>query len=91
MNEPTPGPWRVGPYFNGVYGPDHIVCNMTTKSGYIRNADANAHLIAAAPDMLKALKRIAAWEFNIMGDCVADAQALANAVIKQAEGRAGGG
>lgn len=49
-------------------------------------AEANGRLIAAAPDLLAALERIAVWDFNILGDCVAEAQAMAQAVIKKAKG-----
>lgn len=47
----TPGPW----YTNGV-----LIMNekgsTVGRVGHIENYEANANLIAAAPDMLKALK-----------------------------------
>ena len=35
-------------------------------------------------DLLKALEKIAKWEFDIMGDCVADATKVARVAIKKA-------
>lgn len=42
-------------------------------------------LIAAAPAMKEALERIEKWDFDIRGDCVADAQKLARAVLAKAK------
>lgn len=41
--------------------------------------------MAAFGDMLEALKKIAAWEFDFRGDCVADAQKVARDAIEKAE------
>jgi hypothetical protein len=53
-------------------------------------ADANAKLIVCAvnshADLLEALETIAAWPFDIRGDCVADARKLAQAAIAKAKG-----
>lgn len=46
--------------------------------------EANARLIA---ELLEALKTIAAWRFDINGDCVADAMNVAQAAIRKAEGK----
>lgn len=43
--------------------------------------------MAAFGDMLDALKKIAAWEFDFRGDCVADAQKVAREAIEKAEGK----
>ena len=54
MSAHTKGPWRVGIW---VCGPSNdalaIACN---KNGVTDECRANAHLIAAAPDMLEALR-----------------------------------
>lgn len=58
----TPGPWRVGDNGNTVFGPPMglpplIVANcdyQQTRAGGSKKA--NARLIAAAPDLLEALK-----------------------------------
>ena len=59
----TPGPWRE--HSHRQIGPDAgIVCEVWSAIGWgdaaIREADANVHLIAAAPDLLEALKTIIA-------------------------------
>ena len=53
----TPGPWRSGDMFNTIFGPPNgnpapeIIASVHT------NRKANARLIAAAPELLEALKR----------------------------------
>ncbi|KKL15810.1 hypothetical protein LCGC14_2501870 [marine sediment metagenome] len=63
----TPGPWEI------IISPDdghrHIlavvqgshknVCALSVRS--IRETDANAHLIAAAPELLEACEEIKEW------------------------------
>lgn len=61
----TPGPWQTSEQFNGthqqtiaIHGPDfQEVCevNTTMSIGEVQMI-ANAHLIAAAPELLEALK-----------------------------------
>lgn len=67
----TPGPWRYQAYPDLfiVYGSDHVQVVKTSWHSSIREAyplkpeaEANARLIAAAPDMLAALERIASGE-----------------------------
>lgn len=67
MSGHTEGPWRVGDRHteNGVYSADgRLVANthsLQSNSGWEAIAaenDANARLIAAAPDMLEALKAV---------------------------------
>lgn len=58
MSEPTPGPWRVdesyldGPLLDVVAQGGLTVCGCGRPSE--DNAEANARLIAAAPDLLAA-------------------------------------
>lgn len=62
----TPGPWKVAPIgFNcggDIIGGDgsHVVaCGITTGPPHLQLlAEANAHLIAAAPDLLGTLEEI---------------------------------
>ena len=64
MAEHTPGPWKVVPgYFDGEFvvvkdgpaGPSAMGITTVDGRGYSQN-EANADLIAAAPDLLEALE-----------------------------------
>jgi len=64
----TPGPWTVAavypceaPYF-GIYMPDGNGIPCEPQGG--PETEANAHLIAAAPEMLEALERFAYIEWG---------------------------
>jgi hypothetical protein len=67
----TPGPWKLDlPTESGAHR--HI--SLKTGHGFVmfleqihgnacyKNMDANARLIAAAPDLLEALRRVIYWE-----------------------------
>ena len=74
----TPGPWRVNPGANEVRGADWNV--IVADVGI----DADAHLIAAAPDLLTAL------EAMVRSDSWADADVKmvnARAAIAKAKGK----
>jgi hypothetical protein len=64
---PTPGPWRVGNNsvmngvqilkdYDGIRQHSITICTMPDRG---RGRTANARLIAAAPDLLEALERVA--------------------------------
>lgn len=73
MSEHTPGPWIVGAGGYRVYGPDpnrpsgRFVASAASEPIQYLSAErqkvveANAHLIAAAPDLLEALRQCASW------------------------------
>jgi len=58
----TPGPWR----YNGktdVYNANGAtICELYKGYQSIPECRANAHLIAAAPDLLEAMEGLLAWE-----------------------------
>jgi len=73
MNTHTPGPWTCG---QGAFGKDYavystdddghnlaMVCRVSPAYGEYAatRCQANAHLIAAAPDLLYALQGLVAW------------------------------
>ena len=66
MSKHTPGPWKVGMAFDN-YGETEIAIEHMTPAGNLvvavalgglQGQDANARLIAAAPDLLAALQAI---------------------------------
>jgi len=69
MGKHTPGPWKVGiiPDTENVFveaSDGLIVCEV---GGFVigkEQAQTNAHLISAAPDLLDALKDVMAWIDN---------------------------
>jgi hypothetical protein len=58
MTQHTPGPWAVteGYLWRGIRAPSRVIADMRIVGGVVENeVQANARLIAAAPDMLAAL------------------------------------
>jgi len=56
----TPGPWKVGGTRITVYTQDGLTI-ATAKRYDGLDAEANAQLIAAAPELLKACKSVIQW------------------------------
>lgn len=92
MSKHTPGPWE---YDNGGVSrlKDHsgelrLMVDITTDSPIVGEDEANAHLIAAAPDLLEALRRARReWHvgFGVLSGETTDA---IDRAIAKAEGRA---
>lgn len=83
----TPGPWQVEKQRTGMECPVVMIAGLTAATVYnvtrnTRENDANARLMAAAPEMLEALKGLLA------GPNWPGAQMTARAAIAKAEGRA---
>ena len=59
----TPGPWRVSDgddlWVAGPISTDNVICDIVPRDAdsYTEEDEANAALIAAAPDLLEACKR----------------------------------
>lgn len=85
----TPGPWAVHlfsdtglgdpPHFaiftdDGEGNGDHLPCGERDDPGHLQIAEANAKLIAAAPDLLLALKAAKSWIENDDVDRMGDAE-----------------
>jgi hypothetical protein len=60
----TPGPWRSHGAGGEIHGNSRVVATMCWCSGMHDEDEANARLIAAAPDMLAALNAIRVWMKN---------------------------
>ena len=87
----TPGPWSWGKNFNGLYGSgeDNAVLVFYPYEGMSlhwreKNRTADANLIAAAPMMYEALKRIVDWDAAGLA-LTEDHAAQARAAIAKAE------
>ena len=93
MSKHTPGPWAI--YVNA---PSDVVIRKMSKDGYelcaiarVSSGYANAHLIAAAPELLEALRGMLALdeEHHQRGHCDDDVCAevrKARAAIAKATG-----
>lgn len=62
MSKHTPGPWSVARHGYGTFYEahafiEHSVCGIWWPDGNVEQ-EANARLIAAAPELLEALKRL---------------------------------
>ena len=61
----SPGPWGVLPYTGaGEFGDYAIVCDTRERDIAAVEEEADAQLIAAAPEMLEALKLFSDWSKN---------------------------
>jgi hypothetical protein len=81
----TPGPWKIGAYESGQVAVDRA--NGTEVTGFIDPADAQ--LIAAAPDLLDALRQVVAvYDGNHVGHIVGMSFDKARAAIAKATGGA---
>jgi len=86
VSGPTPGPWTINEWSGDFQiGPGaELVCEVPKGHGSQRlEAEANARLIAAAPDLLEACKRIAVDGFGVP---IGDLEFL-RAAIAKAEGQ----
>jgi hypothetical protein len=97
MSAHTPGPWFVaeGANHEGDYAPAGSVRNETWWIAKVEDApeaEANARLIAAAPELLEALRKIEQGEGRFSRDplthasnTIEDMIAVARAAIAKAE------
>ena len=92
----TPGPWRISEYDNGylIGAYDGSIALTTgraiTIKKYKNEREANARLIAAAPELLEALSAVTNNYIDTYGDEGNDAPEsikVALATIAKAEGR----
>ena len=86
--KPTPGPWRVGDAGATVFGPNLGAPSPETIAAVRKKA--NARLIAAAPELLAALRDTLSWLERSQDYCDGFAGAMeavtnARAVIAKAK------
>ena len=87
----TPGPWVWDSHYDDLR--PLWYSEMSQGCGYLswdndETRDANAHLIAAAPDLLEALEAIVAtWDGPKYNHFMADNIDLARAAIAKAKGQ----
>jgi hypothetical protein len=94
MADFTPGPWEVGEPNQGgsvlavgVFSDRwHIADVWRDVPELVEEAEANARLIAAAPDLLAALKRSLDWLASYQGAGADRVWEQAKAAIAKAEG-----
>jgi hypothetical protein len=84
----TPGPWHVS-NVGWIASPFETICSLYAVKGQ-REAQANGLLIAAAPDLLAALRDCLAYMENDIGgpDCCRPERVQAHAAIAKATGAA---
>lgn len=93
MRGHTPGPWKRGCVGSDAYwvGPDWDRPLVARIERDRDESDADARLIASAPDLLAALKSLLDYDVQDAGclptDAHLDAQNDARAAIAKAEGR----
>lgn len=71
MSEHTPGDWAVGEmhaqmidivHFNNAPGAmSFVLAKVTARPTWLKEAEANARLISAAPDLLKKAQAVIEW------------------------------
>ena len=86
----TPGPWRIGDAGHTIFGaPNGTPSPKTIANLPFKNGGHDARLIAAAPDLLAALRNLEFygrhWSKPVTG--FVDAMSAASAAIAKAEGR----
>lgn len=97
MKEHTPGPWKVMPRINNFIDIEHAnfvkgaitlsLCRVQARQSWSAEAHANALLIAAAPDLLEALKElISAYDFQMSSYEQGSVSIAAHAAIFKATG-----
>lgn len=86
----TPGPWRCSCGGGEVIGNSRVVATMAWCSGFGPEDEANASLVAAAPDLLGALRFILAFyepgQRHLDTNAWKVAEASARAAVAKAEG-----
>lgn len=88
MSNHTPGPWRTDGWTIIAGNAINIAYTRTAIAEREEEQQANARLIAAAPDLLAALlELLRLWDEDDMDQCVYDrAESLARAAIAKAVG-----
>lgn len=93
MSKHTPGPWFIGDankpseYTHGIQAGDFIVADLCDDAHTAGTRRANARLIAAAPELLEALKGLLNVISETRGIPAHEAVQASLAAIAKAEGK----
>ena len=82
----TPGPWERSHQSREVFGGGRHIASVHTAFGVWEANEANANLIAAAPDLLTALEAYLKDFDCVAADCRMLSCSLARAAIAKAKG-----
>jgi hypothetical protein len=80
----TPGPWRSGDRYNTVFGPPNGQPSPQTIATIQRGNEANARLIAAAPELLEVAKKMVADHDELSPTLIGMPLNVANSTIDAA-------
>ena len=91
MSKHTPGPWQVGHFDSNMIcdsdGANRGCAPIARVEGTAAERRANARLIAAAPELLEALRGLLDPATNEDGEWYRQAREAARAAIAKAEGK----
>ncbi len=91
MTQHTPGPWEINKraFSPGIDIIKYGECMIATigDAGYASCSEANARLIAAAPELLAALENLAGTASNLLAEAESDPTCAMVAVDMQDLGR----
>lgn len=88
MTKHTPGPWTTGGFYVKAADGHIMIADVTCGNGPPTDEEkANAHLIAAAPDMYEALVALTCSDNDVLNDGASPVWAAAMKAIAKAEGK----
>ena len=72
------GEWKVNKHYGCIYSGETLIARVAnfSENASTPEAEANARLIAAAPEMYKLLKAVANYKPNVVWDVVFRAKEL---------------
>lgn len=87
QSQHTPGPWKASSTWVTGETDDITIAQCSYRDKNLNESEANAHLIAAAPDMLHALELIGKYSDRLDYDQWGTVISTINAAIAKARGQ----